>query len=209
MKTQGDPGFIYHALSARFYSLTAMRLAAADVVPYRFSNYGPSLTSNLDALEAWTVRTAREPGAAGEKNHPLLDPDFEPVRKALARYAEACIEADAAVTAFLGAPGVPAEKREAARRLTDLLISVERQFLNEDGLPLPNGPGGEKRHRPWYKHQLYAPGADTGYASSPFPGMAQAIANGDAASYRKQVEKVVEALTRGAEQLEKAVAAAD
>ena len=208
MATYGDPGFIYHALSTRFFGLLAMRLAAADVVPYRFSNYGPSLASNLDALKTQTVRSARQPGAASAADPPLLDPDFAPVEKALDRFAKACVAADRAVTEFLESPAPPAEKRQAARRLTEILLSVERQFLNEDGLPLPDGPGGEKRRRPWYKHQLYAPGADTGYASSPFPGVAQAIANGDQQSYRKQVEKVVEALVKGAETLEKAVAAA-
>ncbi len=37
------------------------------------------------------------------------------------------------------------------------LMQIQRTFLNEKGLP----------ERPWYKHQIYAPGAYTGYGAKP------------------------------------------
>jgi N-acetylated-alpha-linked acidic dipeptidase len=46
---------------------------------------------------------------------------------------------------------------------------AERQFLIEDGLP----------GRPWFKHILQAPGMDLGYAAEAFPGIQQALDDGD------------------------------
>jgi hypothetical protein len=39
------------------------------------------------------------------------------------------------------------------KELNDLLLATELAFLSWDGLP----------DRPWYRHQLYAPGSYTGY----------------------------------------------
>src|SRR5262249_54051926 len=44
------------------------------------------------------------------------------------------------------------------------LISAERAFLG-DGL----------QGRTWFRHELYAPGLNTGYAPVPLPGIGQAI----------------------------------
>jgi N-acetylated-alpha-linked acidic dipeptidase len=37
------------------------------------------------------------------------------------------------------------------------LLKISRLFLNEKGLP----------ERPWFKNQIYAPGAYTGYGAKP------------------------------------------
>lgn len=50
--------------------------------------------------------------------------------------------------------------KNAARYLQALnarLLRVSRMFLNEQGLPV----------RPWYKNQIYAPGAYIGYDAKP------------------------------------------
>jgi N-acetylated-alpha-linked acidic dipeptidase len=46
-----------------------------------------------------------------------------------------------------------------------LLIESERKLTNEAGLP----------NRPWFKHQLYAPGFYTGYAVKTVPAVREAI----------------------------------
>ena len=40
------------------------------------------------------------------------------------------------------------------------LYQLERRLTSESGLPL----------RPWFKHLIYAPGLNTGYAAVVFPG---------------------------------------
>jgi len=46
-----------------------------------------------------------------------------------------------------------------------LLIESERRLTNAEGLP----------NRPWFKHQLYAPGFYTGYAVKTVPAVREAI----------------------------------
>jgi N-acetylated-alpha-linked acidic dipeptidase len=46
-----------------------------------------------------------------------------------------------------------------------LLIESERKLTNTEGLP----------NRPWFKHQLYAPGFYTGYAAKTVPAVREAI----------------------------------
>jgi N-acetylated-alpha-linked acidic dipeptidase len=46
-----------------------------------------------------------------------------------------------------------------------MLIEGERKLLTSEGLP----------NRPWFKHQLYAPGFYTGYAAKTVPAVREAI----------------------------------
>ena len=49
--------------------------------------------------------------------------------------------------------------------LNDLLSKAERSLLDPKGLP----------RRPWYKHEIYAPGYYTGYGVKTLPGIREAI----------------------------------
>ena len=44
-------------------------------------------------------------------------------------------------------------------------MQAEQQLTSEDGLP----------RRPWYRHQIYAPGFYTGYGVKTLPGVREAI----------------------------------
>ena len=49
--------------------------------------------------------------------------------------------------------------------LNDLLYKAERSLIDPNGLP----------RRPWYKHEIYAPGYYTGYGVKTLPGIREAI----------------------------------
>ena len=72
------------------------------------------------------------------------------------------------------------------------LVQVDRALLG------PGLPG-----RPWFRHELYAPGLNTGYAGVPLPRLGQAVLDKDRAAYRAGVPPLVEALDRAAATLEK------
>jgi N-acetylated-alpha-linked acidic dipeptidase len=59
---------------------------------------------------------------------------------------------------------------------------VEREFLSAEGLP----------GRPWFKHILQAPGMYLGYAAEAFPGIQQAIDEGDLELAKQQVDVVTQ-----------------
>jgi N-acetylated-alpha-linked acidic dipeptidase len=51
------------------------------------------------------------------------------------------------------------------KELNSILNDSERKLLSENGLP----------GRPWYRHQIYAPGLYTGYGVKTLPGIREAI----------------------------------
>ncbi len=85
-----------------------------------------------------------------------------------------------------------AGRAEEARRLTEGLPRLEGLLLDEEGMP----------GRPWYRHTLWAPAPETGYASVPFPGVVEAL--GREADLARQVRRVRAALERVTEAVESA-----
>ena len=57
---------------------------------------------------------------------------------------------------------LPIEKQN---QLNQILFSAERSLISEKGLP----------RRPWYKHEIYAPGFYTGYGVKTLPAIREAI----------------------------------
>ena len=176
----GDPEFLYHQAAARFYGLLGMRLATAKVVPLRFANYGTALMEDLDALRTDVVRRARVAQGAAFK------PDFTAIAAAVSEIEAAGREVDKVADRLAAS-----DNNAALSKLNDALIQVERGFLNNDGLP----------NRPWFRHQLIAPGLTTGYAPWPFPGLREALENKDTAMFERESKKVIAALKSGTEKL--------
>jgi N-acetylated-alpha-linked acidic dipeptidase len=184
MANHGDPGFHYHATAARLLGLIGLRLASADVLPLRFAPYGRALRDQLDALQREAVRRARRPVADDGK--PALRADFTPVGRALADFTQAAEQADAALQRVTAsADGT------LAARANELATSVERAFLDPQGLP----------GRPWFKHLLTAPGLTTGYAPWPFPGLAQAVEDRDARLFEAESARLVRAFELASQRL--------
>ena len=56
----------------------------------------------------------------------------------------------------------PVEKQN---QLNEILFKAERSLISQGGLP----------RRPWYKHEVYAPGFYTGYGVKTLPAIREAI----------------------------------
>ena len=80
--------------------------------------------------------------------------------------------------------------------LNEKLYKTERLFLNEKGLP----------GRPWFKHQIYAPGAYTGYAVKTIPMVREAIEQSKWTEAEEGVTRVGDILTRVATYINDAAA---
>jgi N-acetylated-alpha-linked acidic dipeptidase len=83
---------------------------------------------------------------------------------------------------------------ERLRRINDALLNTERALTDARGL---NG-------RPWYKHQIYAPGYYTGYAAQPLPDLRRAIDDRNGANAREAAARITAAIRRAIEALAKA-----
>ncbi len=186
MEKFGDPGFVYHATAARFFGLLAMRLAAADVVPLRFSTYADGLRMHLDELRRQAIRQRRLASLAETPEESPFAADFTPVPAALDRLERVGRALDRAVDEL-----VARQDAVAAAAVTSHLLRLEQDFLAPDGLP----------DRPWFRHLLFAPGLTTGYAAWPFPELRQAVEESDEELFRRGVERLLTVLGRATERL--------
>jgi N-acetylated-alpha-linked acidic dipeptidase len=146
----GDPGYHYHALMAEMWGVLALRLANAEILPYDFESYAASIRDFLNDLDDSTRASAKIPLDAVRRNVAEFEAEGNELNQSVARtVASAQLDSDAAV------------------RVNAMLIEVERNWCNPDGIP----------GRPWWKHSLY--GARYTYAHLELPGLTEAAEAGD------------------------------
>lgn len=175
-----DPGLAHTPVLASVMGLALLRLAEADAVPFRYSEYAVRVAEHV-------VMREREAAAAG------LILETLPLRVAVERFESAAQAVEATMDAALATADV-----ETAARIDRALPRVETAFLQPGGLP----------GRPWYRHPLNAPGADTGYDASPLPVLAEAIAHRDGAAAARAVADLAAAIGRATVMLESLIPAA-
>jgi N-acetylated-alpha-linked acidic dipeptidase len=103
------------------------------------------------------------------------------------------------------AKGSPAISAQSLDLVNADLIKVPRLFLSEKGLP----------ERPWFKNQIYAPGAYTGYGAKPIAAVREYMdekkwkeAEAQVPQVAQVIENVAAGINKAADDLEKAVASA-
>ena len=82
--------------------------------------------------------------------------NFAPLQNAVAHLQKSARDFDKAAAA------APPDKQEALDRA---MMHFEQALIRDDGLP----------RRPWFRHQIYAPGYYTGYGVKTIPGVREAI----------------------------------
>jgi N-acetylated-alpha-linked acidic dipeptidase len=170
-----DPGYLGHQAASRMSGTLVLRLANADVLPFRYSEYAAAIEGYVRDLQA-------------EEGAEIVD--LEPLVAAARAWgaAAAALEAQAAELLASGA----AESRRGQRELRRINRSLMRQ---ERALTQAVGLAG----RPWFKHMIYAPGRLTGYAAQFLPAIADAISEGDAATASSYRDLVLDSLERATE----------
>lgn len=208
----GDPDFSYGVALAQVAGRTTLRLANADLLPYRFSGLTDNVKRYLgeveklaDDMRRSTDRATRlsEAGAwelaadptetfvAPEPNSAVPHLNFAPARNAVSRLDEAAGRYDAAMARVL-AEGGPAAG--LAQSVNARVRQVEQLLSDDQGLP----------KRPWFRHQIYAPGFYTGYGVKTLPGVREAIEERDWDLVPVQMERLAAALRRAAESIDEA-----
>jgi N-acetylated-alpha-linked acidic dipeptidase len=178
----GDPGFDYVAKSAEVNGRLTLRLSQADVLPLTLDRTAEGIGEYATELRELTATLRKE----SEERERLLaegslqlaaDPqqtfvapkaldrvpflEFAPLENAVTLLGKAA-------EAFEKARSAAFERGlDAATRteLNDFLRTFERRLTSESGLP----------GRPWYRHQVDAPGQYTGYGAKTLPAIREAI----------------------------------
>jgi N-acetylated-alpha-linked acidic dipeptidase len=178
-----DPGYLGHAGSAQVVGTTALRLANADVLPFRYSDYATAVDGYVEELKQVQAET---PGAA--------QISLDALTEAAQRWLDASEGLEARADELLAAGDT--DSRRASRaiaRINDALMRQERALTTSRGLP----------DRPWFRHQIYAPGLVTGYAVQYLPGMRDAVEQGDEDTARTYRDLLVASLHDAAALAEK------
>lgn len=172
-----DPDFVYERALAQTAGSVVLRLADADLLPFDYTPQADAIAkyeSDLEKLlkdkqEEITERnTEILEGAftATADPHktfvpPPVDPvppymNFAPMKNSIEKMKKSSERYSKALAKFRSATDGAVSPSSLETVNADLL-GISRMFLNDKGLP----------GRPWFKNQIYAPGAYTGYGAKP------------------------------------------
>jgi N-acetylated-alpha-linked acidic dipeptidase len=214
-----DTKFVYGRALAQVAGTAVMRMADADLIPYDFTDYAETVHGFLGELntELNTERSQIEEqnkqlaevvfNAISDPQAPIVPPafekpapylDFAPLANSIATFTQAADAYHNAVTKIDAAGGAGLSNPQIDQ-VNATLITIERAFINPDGLP----------GRPYFKHMIYAPGAYTGYGVKTIPGVREALdqhqwplAQKEAAITSKFIDAAAGRVSQAAQQLD-------
>lgn len=144
-----DPGWVYHAATAKLVGITTLRLANADALRLDYSGYAGEVG---DYLNTFTKDQQDRLGSVP------VDVSRDVTQAAAWKRAADAVDTQAKAALKRG-------DTATLNRLNTRLQRSERTLVTGAGLP----------SRPWYRHQIYAPGLDTGYATRTLPALYDAL----------------------------------
>jgi N-acetylated-alpha-linked acidic dipeptidase len=180
-----DTDFVYGRALAQTGGTAVMRLADADLLPFEFGNFAETVQTYLKELKALSQKMQDdirernreiEEGvfkATNDPKKPLIPPavetvpphlNFAPLENAVDVLTRSAAEYHKALE-VTNANGGVALAADSIAEVNKMLMDSERKLTNAAGLP----------NRPWFRHQLYAPGFYTGYAVKTMPAVREAI----------------------------------
>ena len=217
-----DPDLAYGRALAQVAGSSVMRLADADLLPFDYApqvdaidKYEADLEKLLKAKQDEYGERALERkegvyAAIKDPRRPMAPPpdeavppymNFAPTKNAIAALKRAAERYSEALDAYkeAGAPLNP----EAVAQVNRDLLRISRLFLDEKGLP----------ERPWFKNQVYAPGAYTGYGAKPMAAVREYMdqrkwrdADGQVPRIAAVLENVAAGIAKAADDLKAATA---
>ncbi len=211
-----DTDFAYGRALAQTQGTTVLRMADADLVPMKYAPQVEAITKYEAELEALLKDKQEE---IAERNLELkegvftatADPkktfvpppaepvppymNFTPLKNAIASLKLAGDRYAKALAAYQANGSQPTSPLALVTVNTDIL-RVSRLFLNEKGLP----------ERPWFKNQVYAPGAYTGYGAKPIAAVREYMDEKKWSDAESQIPMVAAVLVKVAGGIDKAAA---
>ena len=178
MENYGDAGWHYHIAITKVWALFAATLVENPIIAFNITDYANGLDHYLS--------TVKDNASISEFDNiqTLARTGFPTLSEAIARLLNASVafDAQAAGLAETIGQGVPwwrwwrkAELYRQVRKINQGYKYFERSFLYEEGLD----------GRTWFKHVVFAPGIWTGYSGATFPGLVEAVENGDEESVKR------------------------
>jgi N-acetylated-alpha-linked acidic dipeptidase len=179
-----DTKFVYGRALAQVAGTSVMRMADAEILPYEFTDVADTMHQYVDELKKQMTETRQEITETNRQIHEGVflatsdpqTPSYPPKEEQVPPYinfaplengaADLTISAEKYQTAFsqLGKDDAVLDGTQVAN-VNHLLMLTERATLLQAGLP----------GRSWYKNQIYAPGAYTGYGVKTLAAVREAM----------------------------------
>jgi N-acetylated-alpha-linked acidic dipeptidase len=209
----GDPEFAYGVTLSKTVGRVVLRLANAGSLPFSFdplaetvARYAKEVGTLADELRERTEDDNRNIAAkswelAADPKETFVAPkpkasvpflNFAPLQNAVTALKKSAARYEKAEKGRR-----PPRTAEAKKALDEALYTTERALTRKEGLPL----------RPWYVHQLYAPGFYTGYGVKTLPGIREAIEERRFDEAQRQIAAAAEAIEACAARIDRATAA--
>jgi N-acetylated-alpha-linked acidic dipeptidase len=211
----GDPTFDYGIALAQTAGRAILRLANADVLPFEFNSFTDALRRYVDEIVRLADSLRQETAERNQQIQegslqafydpketyvvPKLKPaipylNFSPLQNALAKLQDSSRQfADAMRQHRQSSRPFSQANQES---LDKILIGTERSLIQARGLP----------RRPWFKHQIYAPGFYTGYEVKTLPAVREAIEQRNWTEMDEQTRILAQTLTALAREIDRATA---
>jgi len=208
-----DTDFVYARALAQTGGTATMRLADAELLPFNFANFATAIKTYVDELQRLAgderqkiVDRNRDIDdgvftATSDPRKPYVPPskeavppflNFAPLQNGLEALQRSAEHYDAALRRAQK-NGDPAQ----LAAVNSAIIRSERAMTLPDGLP----------NRPWFRHQIYAPGFYTGYGVKTIPGVREAIEQKQWKQADEQIVRAGQVLQNETKVLEEAAAA--
>ena len=187
----GDPGWRYGRALSELIGRTAMRLAAADVLPLRFRDTAAKLRQYVEGFDEENADPAGRPY--------LPDLGLEELRKRIEAFRLVAGRLEEKVQAQLASGRLDAA---TLRKLNDALVAAEKSFVTVEESPDAKNPR-------WYRHTVYGWNIYALYAGQTLPALHRALTARDAASFAAERARLAAAVVRATETLIQAAADAN
>ena len=209
-----DVGFVYGRALAQTAGTSVLRLADADLLPFNFSDLFSTVRDYVNELQRLAENQSdqiRERNrqisegtfsATSDPEKPSVAPameavpphlNFAPLQNALDALNRSADHYQR-LYARAGQDGGATLGRASLAQLNLELLQSERALTDANGLP----------GRPWFKHQLYAPGFYTGYGVKTVPAVREAIEQKQWTTAEQSISTVSKVLENEATVIEKA-----
>jgi len=205
-----DSGFVYGVTLSKTAGRIMLRLADADVLPFEFNTLYKTINDYVGEvkklLDDERAETEIQNKLIREK---LFDMAKDPKKVSVTPE----LKEDVPYLNFSSLENAMVQLKEKAEdfqkiynnglqmtvadqnALNDILYKAERSLIDPNGLP----------RRPWYKHEIYAPGYYTGYGVKTLPGIREAIEQRNWKEAQENTDIVAKAITTYNTQVEQAI----
>ncbi len=209
----GDPTFEYGIALAKTAGRAVLRLADDDILPFNFDDFAGRVSTYLNEIEKLTNNMREETNQLNlelkdslftevadptktyippKREDPVPYLNFAPLENAVNTLKKSADEYQKAKNEFMKRGKEFTKDQE--KSIDQLIYQSERFLTNKEGLT----------GRPWYEHEIYAPGFYTGYGVKTLPAVREAVESRKWEEANKQSVVVANTLDNYSKEIDKA-----